>query len=341
VKVYGSLVKLVAFMVITTVLTIVLAQTINNAGVGNTQTYHARFTDVTGLNAGDDVRVAGVKVGQVKHIQLVDRRYADVTLAVQKNITVRTSTVAAVRYLNLVGQRYVALIDQAPKDGTTAQALPAGGLIPLSNTRPPLDLTLLFNGFKPLFTALTPADVNKVSLEIVRVLQGEGGTIDQLLQHTASLTTTIANRDKVVGDVINNLDKVLTTVDDRNQGLSDLVLQLQRLVSNLSGDRNSIGDSIVNIDHLAGSTASLLKGIRPSLKPDIAKLRKISHTLATVKDTNGQNFLDGVLQRLPGKVTAILRTATYGSWFNFYLCDFQVEGVNLRGFSDVPSCDQP
>jgi phospholipid/cholesterol/gamma-HCH transport system substrate-binding protein len=337
VKVYGSLVKLIVFMVVTTVLTIVLAQTINNAGVGNTETFHARFSDVTGLNSGDDVRVAGVKVGQVKGIKIVDKRYADVTLAVQKTVPVMTTTDAAIRYLNLVGQRYVALSESAG----TGTPLPKDGLIPLSRTTPPLDLTLLFNGFKPLFRALTPSDVNKVSIEIVRVLQGEGGTIDQLLSHTASLTNTIADRDKIVGDVINNLDQVLTTIDDRNNGLSDLILQLQRLVSGLSGDRHSISQSITNVDALATSTAGLLKGIRPSIKPDIAALRRISKHLVTTKDPNGANSLDATLQRLPGKVTAILRTATYGSWFNFYLCDFQAEGADVRGFSDVPSCDQP
>ena len=105
-----------------------------------------------------------------------------------------------------------------------------------------------------------------------------------------------------------------------------------------------IAESIGNIDSLASSTASLLSDIRPSLKSDIASLNKVANTLATTSDSNGQNTLDGVLQRLPSKVTAILRTATYGSWFNFYLCDFQVENapqgpVPLHGQSNVPSCE--
>lgn len=336
-NVWRSLTKIIVFVVITTVLTLVLAATIANVAVSNTRTYHAMFADVTGLNSGDDVRIAGVRVGQVKSVKIVSKRYADVTFGVKKTITLQTTAKAAVRYLNLVGQRYLAL-----SEGTSSgDTLKADQTIPLQQTTPPLDLTVLFNGFKPLFRALTPQDVNQLSYEVIQVLQGEGGTVDSLLAHTASLTNTIADRDQVVGEVIKNLNIVLSTVEQRDQGLSDLLLQLQRLVSGLSGDRDIIAESIGRIDALAGSTASLLQDIRPSLKTDIAQLNKVANTLATTRNpTTGQNTLDEVLQRMPGKVTAILRTATYGSWFNFFLCDFQSEGIAVHGHSNVFSCEQ-
>jgi phospholipid/cholesterol/gamma-HCH transport system substrate-binding protein len=336
--VYRSLIKLIVFIVVTTLLTLVLASTISNVAVSGTRTYHGMFSDVTGLNKGDDVRISGVRYGQVKSVQVSkDDHFAEVTFTVKKKLELRTSATLAVRYLNLVGQRYLAL-----SEGTGAgDKLSAGGVIPLTQTTPPLDLTELFNGFRPLFQALSPADVNQLSFEVIQVLQGEGGTVDSLIAHTASLTNTIADRDAVVGSVINNLNTVLTTVEQRDAGLSDLILQLQRLVSGLAGDRNVIGQSIGNIDALASSTAGLLKDIRPSLRSDIASLSQVAGTLGTTTEANGQNTLDAVLKRLPGKVTAILRTATYGSWFNFYLCDFQVEGAQFHGHSGVPSCAGP
>jgi phospholipid/cholesterol/gamma-HCH transport system substrate-binding protein len=334
---YRSLIKLVIFIVITTLLTLVLAATISNTAVSGTRTYHAMFSDVTGLNKGDDVRIAGVRYGQVKSVKVASNNYAEVTFTVKKNIPLLTSSTVAVRYLNLVGQRYLALSEGAGP----GQTLGPGGVIPLAQTTPPLDLTDLFNGFKPLFQALSPQDVNQLSFEVIQVLQGEGGTVDELVAHTASLTNTIADRDAVVGDVIKNLNVVLTTVEQRDGGLSDLILQLQRLVSGLSGDRDVISSAVGNIDSLAASTAGLVSGIRPSLKSDIVSLSQVASTLGTTTDSNGQNTLDGVLQRMPTKVTAILRTATYGSWFNFYLCDFQVEGVPVHGHSGVPSCAGP
>ena len=336
---YRSLIKLVVFIVATTLLTLVLAATISNTAVSNTHTYKGIFSDVTGLNKGDDVRIAGVRYGQVKSVKVSSGRLAQVTFTVKKDIQLQQSAQLAVRYLNLVGQRYLALTE-----GAESAELKPGGVIPLAQTTPPLDLTELFNGFRPLFQALSPQDVNQLSLEVIQVLQGEGGTVDELIAHTASLTNTIADRDAVIGDVINNLNTVLTTVEQRDSGLSELVLQLQRLVSGLSGDRQVILDSIGNIDSLASSTAGLLKDIRPSLKSDIASLNKVADALATNTEANGQNTLDAVLQRMPAKVTAILRTATYGSWFNFYLCDFQTEGsapVPFHGHSGVPSCAGP
>ena len=332
---YKSLAKLIVFIIVTTVLTLVLAATIANVAVSNTRNYHAVFADATGLHAGDDVRVAGVRVGQVKAVKVVQKRYADVTFAVKKNIELKTSSVISVRYLNLVGQRYLAVSEGAGGGET----LKTNQVIPLKQTTPPLDLTVLFNGFKPLFRALTPQDVNQLSYEVIQVLQGEGGTVDQLLAHTASLTNTIADRDHVVGELVKNLNVVLDTVAQRDQGLSQLLLQLQRLVSGLSGDRDLIAESVSRIDGLAASTASLLSAIRPSLKVDIAQLNKVAGTLATTTDPKtGQNFVDGVLQRMPDKVRDILRTATYGSWFNFFLCNFQVEEIPRHVHSNVPSC---
>ena len=73
---------------------------------------------------------------------------------------------------------------------TMAAAIVSSLLVGFTRTKAALDLTVLFNGFKPLFQALSPEDVNKLSFEIIQVLQGEGSTIDSLLKHTASLTST-------------------------------------------------------------------------------------------------------------------------------------------------------
>ena len=178
----APLLKLISFAVVTLLATGLLAATIANiGGVGGTQ-YKARFTDVTGLNVGDDVRVAGVKVGQVSAIDLVDRRLAEVSISVSTPQPLPATSTALVRYRNIVGQRYIALDRGA---GSPTAAMQPGETIPLERTKPALDLTVLFNGFKPLFQALKPEDVNQLSFEIVKVFQGEGGTVESLLARTA------------------------------------------------------------------------------------------------------------------------------------------------------------
>ncbi|MFL6140047.1 MAG: MCE family protein [Frankiaceae bacterium] len=336
-KVTASLVKLAVFAVVTIAATGLLAMTIGNISFAPTHHYQAELTDATGVLPGDDVRIAGVRVGQIDKVTLVHDRYAMVRFSVDTDYRLSRSTIAQLRYRNLVGQRYLVLVDAA---GSGA-VLPPGATIGLDRTRPALDLTTLFNGFKPLFAALSPAETNKLSMEIIRTLQGEGGTVDSLLATTASLTGAIADRDAVVGRVVGNLNAVLATVDQRDQQLSDLVFQLQRLVSGLAADRGTIADAIDGIGDLTDSTSGLLADVRPSLKPDIGRLGRVAGTLASTRNAQGQNVLDEYLHRIPKKLNTILRTATYGSWFNFYLCDFEVEAqgkVIAHSHTDVPSC---
>lgn len=324
----APLTKGIIFTMVTVLATAVLAITIANIGVGDTVDYRARFSSVTGLTAGDDVRIAGVRVGQVDDIAIVDRRVAEVTFSVQSSRDLPKSATAAIKYRNLVGRRYITLGRGA---GPINEVLPKGGTIPLEHTQPPLDLTALFNGFKPLFRALSPKDVNNLSNEIVRVLQGEGGTVGSLVSHTASLTTTLAKKDKVIGQVIDNLNSVLDTVNSRGDALGDMITTLQRLVSGLSRDREPIGNAISAISHLTTSTAGLLQPARGPLKQDIVQLGKLSNNLARHTPT-----IEKFLHNLPVKMNAIGKTTSYGSWLNFYLCSALVSGVRMSDGSTPP-----
>ncbi|MBB5806237.1 phospholipid/cholesterol/gamma-HCH transport system substrate-binding protein [Saccharothrix ecbatanensis] len=308
----APLVKLGVFAAITILATTLLAVTISNVNFNGATTYTARFTDVTALNKGDDIRIAGVRIGQVDEIRVVDRRVAEVEFSLEGERTLPASVTATIKYRNLVGQRYVAL-EHGVGD---ASPLKPGDLIPLERTKPALDLTALFNGFKPLFQALNPDDVNQLSNEIIQVLQGESGTIDSLLRHTASLTSTLAGRDKVIGEVIDNLNAVLDTVNSRTDQVSTLVTTLEELTAGLAGDRQPIGDAISALGDLTNTTAGLLEEARQPLKDNIANLGLVSQTLA-----DNEAVVEGVIQNLPGKLEGLTRTASYGSWFNFFLCE--------------------
>jgi len=312
VKTSAALVKLVIFMIVTSILTLFLAATIGNITLGGKTRYAAIFSDVTGLLPGNDVRVAGVRIGQVDSIQLTDRKLAKVTFSLEQKRKIPQSTILRLRYRNLVGERYLA-VTEGPG---SADPLKPGRTIPLSQTRNALDLTVLFNGFRPLFQALDPQSTNEVAFELIQTLQGEGGTLEALMQRTASLTNTLADRDAVIGRVITNLSTVLDTLDNGDQ-LSQLILQLRRLSAGFAQDRTAIGESIVGINNLTSATTSLLADVRGPLRTDIAQLGTLAGTL----DAN-KPMVDGVLQRLPDKLNRIIGTATYGSWFNFYLCGF-------------------
>jgi phospholipid/cholesterol/gamma-HCH transport system substrate-binding protein len=321
-----DLVKLLVFVVVTSLATTVLVVTIGNLGFGSSREYRAEFTDATGVTKGDDIRVAGVRVGTVSDIEIVDRTRALVTFSVDQDTSVNGGTNAAIRYRNLVGQRYISLTQEV---GDT-QRLPAGSTIPVSRTRPALDLTVLFNGFKPLFQALSPDDVNQLSYELIQVFQGEGGTLEGLLAHTASVTSTLADRDEVIGELIDNLSLVLDHVADRDKQLTRLIQSFRTLVGGLKKDRGAILGSLEDVSTLSVETASLIDGIREPFVKDIKELRAVAGNI----DKNKAE-LDRALQVLPIKLDKIGRTAIYGSFFNFYLCEFQGR-VNLPRNVSVP-----
>ncbi|MBT2210364.1 MULTISPECIES: MCE family protein [Actinomadura] len=322
----SAAIKLGIFVVLTSLATGVLAMTIANVHFGATRGYKAIFTDVAGLLPKDDVRVAGVRVGQVEKIRLHRGNQAEVTFSVRKGGVFQAglpaSTKVQIRYRNLMGQRYVALTDGA---GRSNDYLRPGGTIPVGQTAPALDLTTLFNGFRPLFKALEPDDVNKLAFQIVQTLQGEGGTVNSLLAHVASLTNTLADRDQVIGKVIDNLNAVLGTINERHDEINQLITDLRGFVGGVSDDRQAIFDSVAAINDLTGTTQGLLKDVRPDLKDDIAGLRQLTGTLNANSGALDQGF-----QRTPGRLQKLVNISSYGSWFNMYICGFDAR-VRLPG----------
>ena len=237
------------------------------------------------------------------------------TFSVARDVVMTTDSRAAVRFLNLVGDRYLALSQGDPD----AEPLEEGATLPVSHTRPALNLTALFNGFQPLFAALNPEDVNELSMNLVQVLQGEGGTIAGLLEQTAELTNSLANRDQLIGEVIVNLTDLMRTVDDHHKQLGRLITSLEDWTGNLARDRKAIGRSLDSISALSVTLSDLLSESRPLLKRDVAQLRRLFGILARPEN---KALLDETLDVLPTMLAKQTRIGTYGSWYNYYLCEF-------------------
>lgn len=324
----GPLAKLVTFIVITGVAITGLGFVITNASTGDFTSYTARFRDVTGLVKGDDVRISGVRVGQVEDIKVVDGT-AEVKFEVLQQHPLPASVAAAVRYRNLVGQRYLALEHGAAAVGHT---LPPGAAIPLERTAGPLNLTALLNGFRPLFRALSPEDINQLAFEIIQVLQGEGGTINGLLRHVASLTNTVADRDQVVGRLIENLNVVLATVAERDSELGQVLIELQELVSGLAADREPIGDAVAALGDLGEATTGLLTEVRPPLREDIPALGELSRRLA-----DERHEIEPALRNLPVKANKmILASSSGGNFLQFFLCSISAQvGWSAMGIEPI------
>ena len=317
------LIKSIVFTLVTVMATVALAATIRNDTGGSGREFHAIFTDATSLNRGDDVRMSGVKVGTVTDISIVDHRRARVTFTALRSAPLTEGTIAELRFRNLIGQRYISL---EPPTGS-APALRPGYTFDLEHTRPALDLTMLFNGFQPLLKLLSPEDVNNLSGQIVAVFQGEDATVDGLLSSTASLTSTLAAKDQVIGQLITSLSSVLKVVNDRSGQLDTTIVTLQQLVSGLASDRKTIGSTLDGLGDLTTSVADLLEDGREPLKGSITALDQLAGNLSKAEPQ-----LDSFFEQLPTKLDRIGRTGSYGSWINFYACSIEGKIPRPEGY---------
>ena len=316
----GYLIKVLVFVTVTSIMSIGVGLTFGRTKVQPTHSYSALFTDVSGLGKGVDVRAAGVNVGRVESLKLQSDNLVKVSFSIPKDIHLTQGTTVRIRYANLTGDRYV---DLEPGDKTRAQELAPGSTIPADQTQPALNLDDLASGFQPLLRALSPDDVNELTSSIIEIAQGQGGAVQGLLTHVASVTSTLADRDQLIGSVVNNLNTVLRTVNDRSGGLDRLISGLSRLTTGLAKQRESIGRSIVKVSNLATDTSNLLAALRPGLRGTVTQTRRLASSLDASSDAINQ-----VLVEYPQALVTLGQNGHYGSFFNFYLC-----GLRFR-FSD-------
>ncbi len=322
-SVRGPALKLMTFAVLSILLLTMLYNTMANRTDGDTVTYRAVFADVSGLRTGDDVRVAGVKVGRVQVIE-VKGRNAQVEFDLSESQPLLNTTDLVIRYQNLLGQRYVSVV----QSGKQGEPLEQGATVPLEHTSPGFDLTALLNGFRPLFAVLEPEDVNKLSQTIIKVLQGEGGTVEQLLRQTARLTNFLGDREQIFDQVVTNLVPVLRNVQGQGSELRDTLQELGALMRGLAENRKVFGRSLDSVSRLAGTTNSLLREARRPLVDDLSKVRRLMGMYA------GQSKRFAASIDAFGGVVSIVATAvSYVSALNAYLCnlDMTLFGVEVFG----------
>lgn len=327
-RVRKPLFRLILFLVVAGFLAAMELSTLTGPHTGTTDSYRAIFggsDGVSGLRVGNPVRVSGVAVGKVTAVELVDAEHARVTFTANRHQAVTTHTWAVVRYANLLGQRYLALTQPSGRRGVK---LEPGATIPADRTAPALSLTDLFNGFRPLFSALTPQQVNELSQDIIDVLQGQTSRIDDLIASTAGLSGNLANRDTTFVQVIDSLSTLLTTVSKHDDQLAGVVTSLHALTAQLHDEGPAIADSLDAVDRLIGSVGGLFDQLDAhSLPQDIADASSLTGVLAQNTGT-----VDSLLTGFAQAFQTFARTSQYGNWINVYACNI---GIRTYGTASV------
>jgi phospholipid/cholesterol/gamma-HCH transport system substrate-binding protein len=321
-KITGTAIKLGAFAFVLLLFTAIIIVVFGQMRFDRTTGYTAIFTNVSGLRNGQFVRASGVEVGKVANVTLIDGgQRARVDFNVDRSLTLYDGTTASIRYLNLIGDRYLEL-----KKGDSDKKLPAGAEIPLERTQPALDLDALVGSFRPLFRALDPQKVNTIAQSIITIFQGQGGTINDILDQTAELTNTLGDRDQAIGEVIKNLNTVLDTTVKHQKEFDETVKNFEVLITGLKNRADPIANSTAEISNAAGTIANLLADNRPLLHDTLGHLETIQGPLIDQKDQ-----LNDILVKLPTSLKIIGRAGgVYGDFFNFYACDISLKLFGLQ-----------
>lgn len=303
------------FAVLAIVLTFTIWSTLQRSVPGGTETYSATFTDVMGVRVGDDVRMAGVRVGRVDSIEFESDYKARLVLRVEDRQRLTDTTKALVRYQNLIGQRYIALLPGEEKGAE----VPPGSHIPVERTEPSFDVSALLSGFEPLFSVLQPDQINSLSDTLIQALQGDGVSLSALITQAAELATTFGERDEILGAVISNLSSVLAGLANRSQELETLITQTRGLMDALYAEGETLKSSV---DTVARATDSLT-GLITTVKPDIALAQNEATTAVELLLLNGAS-LDQAAVELPNVLNSLARFTGNGAYGNAYICSLDV-----------------
>jgi len=321
----GALIGLSLFMVVALTLTWMVYVTLRRDVAGSTVPYAAVFTDVFGLREGDDVRMAGVRVGRVEAVEL-EGAQAKVSFVVQSDQTVFGNTVASVTYQNIVGQRYLGL--SLGKQGETTP-LPAGSVIPVERTDPSFDVGTLLNGYEPLFSLLDPKHADNLTKGVIASLQGDEASLTALIDQTAELTEAFAGRDEELGGVITNLNSVVANLAQHNDDLDHIVSQAQSVVTTFDARRPELVDSMGSIAKVVRQLSTITDEVYPSLNEMVE--RQPGFTAHMVGIEPQLAFLGA---NLPLMLKGFARITGSGSYANAYACELNATAF-FPGLNDV------
>lgn len=283
---------------------------------GPTTTFSAIFTDVSGMHPGDDVRVAGVRVGRVDKVEL-QGTLARVTFRVHRSQPLFTDTVASVTYQNIIGQRYLGLAPGVP--GGDQQLLPSGSTIPVERTMPSFDIAHLLNGFEPLFTTLNPEQVDNLTTAVVQAFQGDSGSVLALITQTAELTHTIAGPDEVLSKTITDLNGVVTELARRSGDVKQLISQTQGALANLDNRRDALVASLGSINSTTARLAEISDAVFADAQEMLRREPGAAHHIVTNPDRYAYSA-----QNAPQVLKGIARATSWGAYGASYACNINV-----------------
>lgn len=321
----GPMIGLTLFMIVSMGLTWLVYATLRRDVSGATTPYAAVFTDVYGLREGDDVRMAGVRVGRVEKIEL-DGKQAKVSFIVQSDQPLYGNTIAGVTYQNIIGQRYLGL--SLGSVGDTARLEP-NSVIPVERTDPSFDVGRLLNGFEPMMSLLDPKKADDLTQGVIQSLQGDQASISQFVNETSQITESLAGRDEALGDLITSLSRVTDNIAGQNENLDHTLTQAQTVIGDFDARRPELQSSVGSIAQVTTRLSAIMDEVYPSLNELVVREPGFSKHMVGIEP---QLAFAGA--NLPLLLKGLARIVSEGAYANAYGCDLNITGF-FPGLNDM------
>ncbi|MDV8068521.1 MlaD family protein [Rhodococcus sp. IEGM 1366] len=207
-----TLIKLAVAVLISALLFVIVVSAMKNPVSGETRSYSAEFTDVSGLGINGDVRTQGVRIGKVEGVDLVredGRSVAKVRFTMETDYDLTENTILAVKYQNLTGVRYIDAEFPALA-GNSVESLS------VDRTHPSFDITTLFNGLQPVLATMSTDDINTFTENAIALLQGDGGGLAPMLDDAQKLADLAHDREQVLSTLTGNLARISDSMGGRS-----------------------------------------------------------------------------------------------------------------------------
>jgi phospholipid/cholesterol/gamma-HCH transport system substrate-binding protein len=316
-------IKLGVFTVFTILITFALAGVIGKLSpFDDTYQVKAEFTDATGILNGDPVKIAGVDVGKVVSFEVTEGA-AIVTMEISSAADLPENVLAEIKFRNLLGQRIVNL---SRPESPSSEPLLDGDTIPSVNTRPALDLSVVFNNLRPLIQSTDPEEINLVARAVVEVFEGREGDVAKILGNLGGVTQELAAKDQRLARLVTNLNQLTKVLNGQSGSIRTGIGRFGELMESLADTTPTIERVVDQLNAASGKFGGILARNRSNLDQELDDLNTV---LTIVSQELGP--LDVIAKNLKELLLATARSQSYGKWWNLYVPNFCPEPLGSTG----------
>ena len=275
--------------------------------IGGGDTYHASFSEASGIKPNDEVRIAGVRVGKVKSVELAGSK-VNVTFKVDTPSKFGTETEAEIKVKTLLGAMYLALKPEG------SGQLEEGTTIPLSRTRSAYNVVQAFSGLADRAEKIDTDKLAESMNTLADLTENTPAAFQGTLRGLSRLSETVASRNDQINELLKNLDGVSGTLADRDEDIIELMRNSDVLMRALVARRAAVHNLLVSTSRFSSELTLLVKQSRADLKPALRNLEGVVNLLI-----KNQNNLDESLRLMAPFYRVFANTLGTGPWFDTWI----------------------